>query len=91
MQAGLLAGGKDTKEGRETVFYTVLDPLGNEPDEEYEDLSKPRKVQYKSKWRVTQDAIYWINLRKAQDQELTFWQTRSHAIIFLRLNASRLH
>ena len=26
--------------------------------------------------------MYWINLRKAQDKGYTFWQTRSHAIIF---------
>ena len=45
---------KNTKERRQTVF-TVLDPLGDEPDEEYEDLSEPRKVHC------------WINLRKAQD------------------------
>ena len=81
MQAGLVAGGKDTKEGRQTVFFTVLDRLGDELDEEYEDLSQPRRVHYKSKWRVTQDAIYWINLAKAQNNGITLWQTRPHAII----------
>ena len=30
------------------VFALVSYNLGGEPDEEYEDLSKPRKVQYKS-------------------------------------------
>ena len=35
-----------------------------------------------SKWTVTQDTINWINLEKAQDKGLLFWQTRSDAIIF---------
>ena len=81
MQGRLIAGGKDTKEGQQIVFFSALDPLGDELDQEYQDSPKPRKVQYKSKWKVTQDAIFWINLRKAQDEGLTFWQTRSHAVI----------
>ena len=28
VQAGLVAGGNDTKEGRQTVFLTALDPQG---------------------------------------------------------------
>ena len=81
MQAGLRAGAKDTKEGRQTVFFTALDPIGDELDEEYDDLSKPRKVHYQSKWTITQDAIYCVNLRYAQDKGLTFWQTRPRVII----------
>ena len=53
------------KDGR-LVFFTAPDPLGDELDEEYEDLIEPRKIHDKSKWRVTQDAIYWINMRKEQ-------------------------
>ena len=37
-----------------------------EIDEESEDLN-PRKVHHKSKWKVTQDPIYCINLGKDQD------------------------
>ena len=75
------AGGKDAKEGRQTVFCTALDSMSNEPDEEYQDLTRPRGVQYKCKWILHQAAIYWINLRKVQYKGLKFWQTRSHAII----------
>ena len=35
----------------------------------------------KSKWKMTQDVMYWINSRKAEDKGLTFWQTRSRAFI----------
>ena len=55
-----IASGKDTKEGRQTVFFTALDPLRDDPDEEYQDLSTPRKVQYKSKWEGNQGALYWV-------------------------------
>ena len=80
-QPGLIAGGKDAKkEVRQTVFFTALNPMNDEPEEEYQDLSKPRKVHFKSKWKIIQDAIYLINLKQAQDKGLQCWQTRSHAI-----------
>ena len=58
-----------------------MDPMSDEPEKEYQDLSKPRKVHYKSKWKVTQDAKNWINLRKAQAKGFKFGQTRSNATI----------
>ena len=42
-QSGLIAGGKDATKGRQTVFFTALDPLSDEPDEEFQDLLKPPK------------------------------------------------
>ena len=44
-----LAGGRESKEGRHTIFFTPLNPFGDNPDEEErsDDLSKPRKVQRK--------------------------------------------
>ena len=45
----LVAVGKDAKVRRQTVFFTVLDPMSKELDAEYQDLSRPRKVQYKCK------------------------------------------
>ena len=56
-QARLTASGRGTKEGRQTVFFTPLDPVGDEAEEEYDDLSKPRKVHSKNKWKVCQDAV----------------------------------
>ena len=43
--------------------------MRDEPEEEYQDLSKLRKVLHKSKWRIIQDAIHWINLRRGQDKK----------------------
>ena len=50
-------------------------------EEAYRDVSKPRKVQCRTKWKMFQNALNWINLRNAQDKGLAFWQTRSNAVI----------
>ena len=76
-----IAGGKDRKDGRQTVFFTAFNPMTDFQEEEYHDVTKPRKVQCKTKWKVFQDAEKWISLRNAQDQGLAFWQTRSNAIV----------
>ena len=82
LKSGLIAGGRESNEGRQTIFFTPLHPLGDNPDEEEprDDLSKTRKVHCYSKWINTRDAVYWINLARAQDKGPQFWQTRSHAV-----------
>ena len=82
-EAGLVAGGKERKEGRQTIFFTPLDPFNSDADEaeSITDIKKPRKVQYQIHWRPEQDAVYWIHLSTAQDAGLEFWQTGSNAII----------
>ena len=77
IQSGLIAGGKDTKEGRQTVFCTAVKPMTDSQEDESYDVTKPRNVQYKIKWKMYQDAVHWINLKRAQDS----WQTRSNAMI----------
>ena len=45
MRTGLVAGGKESKEGRHAVFFTPLDPFGSDAHAEEgpsEDYSKPR-------------------------------------------------
>ena len=83
LTSGLIAGGRESKEGRQTVFFTPLNPFGYNPDKAgpSDDLSKPRKVHHYSKWKTRQDAVCWINLARAQDKGLQFWQTRSNAVI----------
>ena len=47
LQARLIAGGKDRKERRQTVFFTPLDPFGDEAQEEFNnDSSRPRKDHF---------------------------------------------
>ena len=83
LTSGLNDGGGESKEGRQTIFFTPLNPFGNNPDEEEpgDDLSTPRKVHYHRKWKNTQDAENWINLARAQHKGSRFWQTRSHGVI----------
>ena len=54
LQSGLVAGGRVSRDGRQTVFFTRLNPFGDNPDEEHptDDLSIPRKVHYHSKWKT---------------------------------------
>ena len=44
LQGDLIAGGRDTQEGRQTVFFTPFDRTGDETEEEDDALTKPRKV-----------------------------------------------
>ena len=50
LKSGLIAGGRESKQGRQAIFFTPLSPFGPNPDEEKlsDDLSKPRKVHYES-------------------------------------------
>ena len=51
LSSGLIAEGRESKEGRQTIFFTPLNPFGDNPDAEKpsDDLSMPRKVHYYSK------------------------------------------
>ena len=65
---------KESKEGRQTVFFTPLDPCGSDAHEEEgpsEDYSRPRRVHDHSRWRNDQN--------RAQDLRLQFGQTISNA------------
>ena len=67
-KTGLVARGKESKEGRQTVFVTPLDPFGSdthEEEESSEDYSQPRKVHCHSRWRNDQNAVHWVNLSRA--------------------------
>ena len=46
------------------------------------DLNKPRRAQYlHSAWKKHQDAAFWVDINLAVQKGLTFYQTRSNAII----------
>ena len=68
LKSGLVAGGRTSKDGRQTVFFAPLNPtFENEPGEilTSDDFTKPRMEHYRSKWRLSQDAVYWVNLARA--------------------------
>ena len=46
------------------------------------DLNEPRRAQYlHSAWKKHQDAVFWVDINLAIRKGLTFYQTRSNAII----------
>ena len=55
--------------------------MSDAQEEEHQDVSKPRMVHYRSKWKAIQDATCGVNLRKALDIGLKLDQTKG---VFLR-------
>ena len=79
---GLIPGSQDLSR-RQTVFFLPTDPRDkNHKDPEYIDFSVPRRAQYlHSAWKKHQDAVFWVDINLAIQKGLTFYQTRSNAII----------
>ena len=79
---GLIPGGQNSSK-RQTVFFLPIDPR----DTGHQDLAKidfnePRRAQYlHSAWKKHQDAVFWVDIDLAIRKGLTFYQTRSNAII----------
>ena len=70
-------------ERRQTVFFLPIDPRDKEhKDPEKIDLNVPRRAQYlHNAWKKHQDAENWVDINLAIRRGLTFYQTRSDAII----------
>ena len=76
-----MAGAKIGKKGRQTVFFTAVKTMNEQRRDQPYDVKEPRVVPYRTRWKVYQNAVYWINLKSAQDRGLEFWQKNSNAII----------
>ena len=79
---GLIPEGQNPRK-RQTVFFLPIDPRDEEQkDLEKIDLNVPRRAQYlHNAWKKHQDALYWVDINLASRKGLTFYQTRSNAII----------
>ena len=79
---GLVPGGQNLSR-RQTVFFLPVDPRKEDhKDPEYIDYSVPRRARYMHKaWKRHQDAVFWVDINLAIREGLTFYQTRSNAII----------
>ena len=79
---GLIPGGEDLSR-RQTVFFLPIDPRDeNHKDPEHIDFSVPRRARYvHSAWKRHQDAVFWVDIDLAIGEGLTFYQTRSNAIV----------
>ena len=79
---GLILGGQNSSK-RQTVFFLPIDPreTGHQ-DPAQIDLNVPRRAQcLHSAWKKHQDAVFWVDINLAIQKGLTFYQTRSNAII----------
>ena len=79
---GLIPGGQNLSR-RQTVFFLPVDPRDeSHRDPERIDFSVPRLARYvHSAWKRHQDAVFWVDIDLAIKEGLTFYQTRSNAII----------
>ena len=79
---GLILGGQNLSK-RQTVFFLLVDPRDeSHRDPERIDFSVPRLARYMhSAWKRHQDAVFWVDIDLAISEGLTFYQTRSNAII----------
>ena len=60
----------------------LIPEIKGHKDLEKIDLNVPRRAQYlHSAWKKHEDAIYWVDIDLAIRKGLTFYQTRSNAII----------
>ena len=79
---GLIPGGHNSSR-RQTVFFLLIDPRDKgHQDPEKIDLCIPRRAQYlHNAWKKHQDAVFWVDIDLAIRKGLTFYETRSNAII----------
>ena len=76
---GLIPGGQSSSK-RQTVFFLPVDKNHKDPD--VIDSSVPRRAQYLHEaWKRHQNAVFWVDINLAIAKGLTFYQTRSNAII----------
>ena len=82
INSGLILGGQNSSK-RQTVFFMPIDPMDkSHKDPKVIDLNVPRHAQFlHNAWKRHQDAVYWVDINLAIRKGLTFYQTRSNAII----------
>ena len=81
--SGPFLGGKEHDKSRQTVFFSPLDPFGNNPDEEkhHDDLHYPSEGTIQTLLETQSRCSMWDNFSRAQDKGLQFWQKKSFATI----------
>ena len=81
INSGILGGQNSSK--RQTAFFLLVDLRDKSHKNLVKiDLNVPRDPQYlHNAWKKHQDAVYWVDIDLAIRKGLTFYQTRSNAII----------
>ena len=79
---GLIPEGQNLSR-RQSVSFLPVDPRKEDhKDPEYIDYSAPRLARYlQNAWKRHQDTVFWVDINLGIREGLTFYQTRSNAII----------
>ena len=81
---GLIPGGQNSSK-RQTVFFLPVDPMRQRTLMvlKRSTWDAPRHAQYlqSDAWKKHQDVVFWVDINLAIRKGLTFYQTRSNAII----------
>ena len=82
ISSGLIPGGQSSSK-RQTVCFLPVDPMDkSHKDPDVIDTEAPRHAQYlHNAWKRHQDVENWVDINLAFEKGLTFYQTRSNAII----------
>ena len=79
-EGGLIAGGNGGREGRQTGFFTVVDPMPIAMLPPRYEPNEPRTIPHKLKWRRMHSAVHRFDLRLAQNKGMEFGVTINNAI-----------
>ena len=71
---------KDSKEGWQSVFFTIVDPMNEAQDDDPCDVEEPREWRYRTKWKNVPECSVLDQLDRSSGRGL-FWQTHSNNII----------
>ena len=76
-----MAGAKNSKQGRQTVFFTAVDPMNEPPTDESYDVKQPGEVLLSNEVESIPECSLLDQPEKCLRQDFVFWQTNSNAII----------
>ena len=73
--SGLIVGGKNASQDRQTVFFAAVNPLATHYHEQKEfDLTKPDLLPTSKSGRYTRvQSVYWVDIRLAQRKGLKLY------------------
>ena len=83
----LIAGGRIHGRDRQTEFFTAADPMDkNWVDQgEEHDPTQPRYAAYKHVWKVTEYAVYWVDVGRVQKMRLESTRQDRMPLFFMTL------
>ena len=93
IRSGLIPGGRSLKRGRQSVFFTVSNPMEDDNDMEETpcDLTKPRLAPYKNTWTALQKYGSLVQFKARSQERIAILPNTVTCNRSLRHIARRLH